>query len=114
MRAFVRDVLGHVVEDAPAGTRVDGASTSKDKAPCGFLDDGKDAEVKSSMMVWNRKCFKLDFQCVKQAKHDVLYLAWMTPRGVHVFLRDGEAGVCTTGKQTEATGKSIIFRSTEA
>ena len=74
-------------------------------------DGPEKAEVKSSMMVWDGKRFTLHFQCVKQAKHDVLYLAWMTSRGVHVFLHDGKAGLSTHGKPTEASGKDIVFYS---
>ena len=77
------------------------------------MDNGTKAEIKSSMMSWSGKRFLLQFQGIKQDKHDVLYLACMTPRGVHIFLHDGEAGLSTHGKSTQTSGKQIHFACTE-
>jgi hypothetical protein len=111
VRAFVAANLGRAVADAPVTQNVAGASRGKNSTTCDFLVDGARAEVKSSMMVWNKHMerFELNFQCVKPDAHDVLYLAWMTPRGMHIFEHDGKAGLSTHGKATAATGYKIQF-----
>jgi hypothetical protein len=111
VRAVVRDVIGHAVTDAPVTARINGAARGANSTSCDFLVDGRKAEVKSSLMHWDkyRRCFCLQFKHVKATTHDVLYLAWMTPRGIHIFQHDSKAGLRTTGKATEATGKGIGF-----
>jgi hypothetical protein len=111
VRAFVTTHLGHTTADAPVTQRVNGGSRGKYSTSCDFFVDGKRAEVKSCTMNWvkKKKLFALQFCAVKPDKHDVLYLAWMTPRGVHIFEHDGKAGLCAHGKATEATGYNIQF-----
>ena len=111
VRDFVATHLGHTVADAPVTQRIDGGSRGNDKTTCDFLVNGKRAEVKSSMMSWVKglERFGLQFKAVKPNAHDILYIAWMSPRGVHIFEHDGKAGLSATGKATEATGYIIQF-----
>jgi hypothetical protein len=111
VRTFVATCLGRAVADAPVTQNVAGGLRCKQSTTYDFLDDGARAEVKSSMMGWDKTLerFQLHFTNVKPDEHDVLYLAWMTPRGVHVFEHDGKAGLSTHGKATAATGYLIQF-----
>ena len=111
VRAFVARYLERTVADAPITQNVTGSSRGKNSTSCDLLVDGKRAEVKSCMMSWDKKdgCFRLQFEAVKPAEHDVLYLAWMTPRGVHIFEHKGDAGLGARGKETKATGYDIKF-----
>ena len=115
VRSFVE--LGHAVYDAPGSKCVNGSNRGANSTTCDFLAKAEDeevkrVEVKSCMMVWDKSqsCFKLHFAAVKQHLYDVLYLAWMTPRGIHIFQHDGKARVSTHCKDTEARGKQIQFR----
>jgi hypothetical protein len=111
VRTFVATCLGRAVADAPVTQNVAGRSRGKNQTTCDFLADGKRAEVKSCMMGWDKanECFNLQFKDVKPDAHDVLYLAWMTPRGVHIFEHKGDAGLSKAGKETKAMGYSITF-----
>ena len=87
-RALTR--FGCNVAPAPLGTRVNGSSTGSHSTPSDFLVDGKRAECKSAMMTWNvvYKEWWVKFKEVQKTKHDVLYLAFFSPRTMHVFLYD--------------------------
>ena len=104
---------GHVVAPAPITERVDGGKRGKQQTSCDFLLNDERAEVKSSLMGWNKdgNQYALQFQAVKFAESDHVFLAWMTPRGIHVFEHDGKMGVSTHGKETKANGKKINVRS---
>jgi len=111
VRAFVARYLERTIADAPITQNVAGSSRGKNSTSCDLLVDGKRAEVKSCMMSWDKTngCFGLQFEAVKPDAYDVLYLAWMTPRGVHIFEHKGDAGLSKAGKKTDATGYTISF-----
>jgi hypothetical protein len=107
VRAFMS--RHHTITDAPESSCVNGAARGKNSATCDFLMDGERTEVKSSLLVWDkhRKGFGLHFTKIKPELYDCLLLAWMTPRGIHIFEHDGVSGMSTNGKFTKATGKQI-------
>ena len=39
------------------------------------------------------KCWRLQFQKVKKEEYDVLCLAWMSKKGIHIMKHDGKAGI---------------------
>jgi len=110
-RAFVARYLERTVADAPITQNVAGRSRGKNSTSCDLLVDGKRAEVKSCMMIWHKtkERFELVFTKVKPDAYDVLYLTWMTPRGVHIFEHKGDAGLSKAGRATDATGYKIKF-----
>jgi len=111
VRDFVARYLERTVADAPITQNVAGSSRGKNSTSCDLLVDGKRAEVKSCMMSWNKSLerFGLQFEAVKPDAYDVLYLAWMTPRGVHIFEHKGDAGLSKNGTRTKARGYNINF-----
>ena len=111
VRWVVKNVLGHTVSDAPVTDCCDGSKRGKKSTESDVMVDGKLAEGEAGEMVWNKyhKRFHVHFKGVKKDLHEVLYLAWMTPRGVHIFLHDGKAGLSKGGKGEEANGKDINF-----
>ena len=112
VRHVLARTLGVPVTAAPPGECVDGGARGASSTACDFLIHGTTrVEVKASLMSWDKshRRWILQFQAVKPELHDVLYLAFMAPDGVHVFVHDGHAGVSTTGKKTASTGKQIIF-----
>lgn len=108
-RLFLEHCMNDIVEDAPASTRVNGAACSKNTTTCDFLVDNDRSEFKSSLMIWvkSREGYELKFEGVKPELHDKLLLAWLTPRGVHLFEHDGKSGLSTNGKETESNGSKI-------
>jgi hypothetical protein len=107
----LQELYGVSVTKPTPGMQVNGTQRTQGSAECDLVVQGQRAEVKSSMMTWNKgdKCFRLAFFAVKPTEHDLLYLAWMTPRGIHVMLHNGVTCVYTTGKQQESHGGQIVF-----
>ena len=62
-------------------------------------------------MCWDKphRCFVLQFSGVKEQLHDRLFLAFMTPKAVHIFEYAGGRGRRTKGVATEAAGEQICF-----
>ena len=89
LKSAVRQVLNHEVADPSIG-----------------------GEIKSSLMEWdkNRRGYVLKFPRVHAGEHDVLYLAWMTPRGIHVFKHVGKTCLSLVGKEAIPEGKTIKMR----
>jgi len=81
---------GCIVEDAPMGVQVNGASTGRASTPCDFIVDSQRAESKSAMMNWDvtHKRWRVVFVKVQKAKHDVLYLSFFSPTSMHIVLYD--------------------------
>jgi hypothetical protein len=104
-------IFGASITAAPAGERVNGTARSSHQTACDFVANGKLAEHKASMMSWSKheRQWRLQFQKIKSAEHELLYLAWMSPRGIHIFLHDGVAGLAGAGASESADGKNIVF-----
>jgi len=110
VRSILRDIIGSTVSSATVTERVNGSQRGSNSTEYDFTIDGdKRVEVKSSLLSWNKtqRGFKLQFQAVKPDSFDLLFLAWCTPKGVHVFEHDPKNGYSTNGKQTDASGGSI-------
>jgi hypothetical protein len=100
------------VTDAPTGPTTNAKhQRGKNQTTCDFLVNGKPAEVKSSLMSWDRynRFWTIPFANVKPDLHELLYLCFVTPRGVHLLLADGVAGLSKKGKATASDGMKITF-----
>jgi hypothetical protein len=95
VRSFLSKNLNKHVEDALITSCVNGKRRSKNQTSCDFVMDGERVEVKSCMMSWDLhdKCWRLQFQKVKKEEYDVLCLAWMSKKGIHIMKHDGKAGI---------------------
>ena len=101
------------IEDAVAGTRVDGRRRGQHMASYDWQRDGVRVACKSGQLTWdvsNRRWVVL-FSNIKpsgvEGAFDELLLALFTPRGVHVYRHDLRLGMSTSGKSTEAAGRTI-------
>lgn len=101
------------VTDAPTGPTTANANHQRGKntTTCDLLVNGKRAEVKSSLMGWvkGHRRWKITFWNVKPELHELLYLCFVTPHGVHLLLHDGVAGLSKNGKATDSDGMKIQF-----
>lgn len=100
------------VSDAPTGPTTNAnKQRGKNMTTCDFLVNGKPAEVKSSTMTWVKygRYWRITFENVKPDLHELLYLCFVTPRGVHLLLSDGVAGLSKAGKATVSGGMTIAF-----
>ena len=101
------------IEDAVAGTRIDGSKRGQHQAPYDWQRDGVRVACKSAQLTWNvrDRCWRVQFSNIKPAgaegAFDELLLALYTPRGVYVYRHDLRLGMTTSGKKTEATGRQI-------
>ena len=88
------------IEDAPATTDLNGKEVGSLRTACDFMCDGKRVEHKGSLLSWktNHECFVLKFWKIKPGNFDVLYLSFMTPRGIHIFSVAKEQAVKHLGK----------------
>ncbi len=113
VRNVVRNVLQHECSDAEKTKRVNGDSRGMYDTAYDFTDGDKKAEVKSCLMTWDksRRGYSIIFKNIKRNNFDILYLAWMTPKGIHIFVHDGKSGLTDTGKSTSSRGNSIKFQS---
>ena len=95
VRSFLSEKLKQEVEDAPITLRVNGASRGKNQTSCDFVINGERVEVKSCMMQWEsqKNLWQLEFKRVNKEEYDVLYLAWMSKKGIHIMKHDGKAGI---------------------
>eukprot|EP00966_Prymnesium_polylepis_P191392 4435518-Prymnesium_polylepis.1 len=75
------------------------------------MENGSRVEVKTSLLSWCKqtRSFQLHFSSIKPGAHDILYLAWTTPRGVHVFQNYGRMGMSTSGKANESRGDNLVM-----
>ena len=106
---------GAVIEDAEAGTCVDGSRRGQNQAPYDWQRDGRRVTCKSAQLIWDasKRYWKLQFKNVKlgfegeEPAFDELLLVAYTPRGLYVHRHGGRLGVSTSGKATAATGSQI-------
>ena len=117
MERVCRLVLGtqfHLtVTDAPTGPTTANANQQRGKntTTCDLLVNGKPTEVKSSLMGWVKysRLWRITFTSVKPELHELLYLCFVTPHGVHLLLHDGVAGLSKNGKAQASDGMNITF-----
>ena len=101
------------IEDAVAGTRVDGGRRGQNMAPYDWRRDGVRVACKSAQLQWSAgtRRWMVGFQRIKpsgaEGAFDELLLALYTPRGVHVYRHDLRLGMSTAGKSTQADGRRI-------
>ena len=101
------------IEDAVPGTRIDDSKRGQHQAPYDWQRDGVRVACKSAQLTWHvsKRLWEVRFSEIKPAgaegEFDELLLALYTPRGVHVYRHDLRLGMSTSGKATEATGRTI-------
>ena len=78
-----------------------------------FVVDRKKGESKSATMIWNTKHNRwvVDFCNVDKTKHNLLYLALVAPKHVHIFLYDHE--IRETESKTLAFNAGTDFHTVE-
>ena len=108
--AALLQLLRHSVAMPTPGRQSDGDRRRQNTAECDRLVDGVPCEFKSSLLQWNdgkQAHYELHFQDVKADLHDDRYLAWLTPRALHVWRqpKGNNAGLC--GKKES---QQIVFR----
>ena len=107
--AAVLQARGHSVTLPTAGQRSNGDSRGQSKAECDRLVNGVKCEIKSSLLNsvdGKDPHFQLKFDNVKASQHDDRYLAWLTPKALHLWKQPKEntAGLSGTGST-----QSILF-----
>ena len=103
---FLEQHYGVRARAAVAGTTSAGHRRGRRQGKCDFKIGRKRIEVKSSQLTWDtsNRCWAAQWQHVKPAEHDDLYLALYTPSGVYLYRHDGDYGVTTNGKKQESSG----------
>ena len=100
--AGVLQALGHDVTLPTAGQRSNGDSRGQHAAECDRLVNGVECEIKSCLLAWTDgkdPHFHLQFLRVKAHQHDDRYLAWLTPKALHIWKqpKGNTAGLHGTG-----------------
>ena len=108
--ADVLQALGHDVTLPTAGQQSNGELRGQHRAECDRLVNGVECEIKSCLLAWQDgkdPHFHLMFMNVKASQHEDRYLAWLTPKALHLWKQPKEntAGLSGTG-----SSQSIEFR----
>ena len=122
--AAVLQALGHSVTLPTAGQQSNGDSRGQCNAECDRLVDSVKCEFKSCLLAWTDgkdPHFQLTFANVKASQHDDRYLAWLTPKALHLWKqpKGNTAGLCGTGSTQSIvfegpTGRDLLTDATEA
>jgi hypothetical protein len=100
--ATVLQRLGHHVAVPTTGQQSNGNSRGQTAAEYDRLVDGVKSEIKSSLLNWTdgkESRFRLEFKDVKAYEHSDRYLAWLTPKALHIWKqpKKNTAGLSGTG-----------------
>lgn len=122
--AAVLQALGHSVTLPSAGQQSNGEPRGQHRAECDRLVDGVECEIKSCLLAWmsgKNAHFHLQFMNVKVHNHEDRYLAWLTPKALHLWKqpKKNTAGFCGTGSTQSIvfpgpTGRDLITDPAEA
>tara|TARA_B110000444_G_C18820696_1_gene587567 strand:- start:1369 stop:2124 length:756 start_codon:yes stop_codon:yes gene_type:complete len=99
------------IEEAPKTKDLNGHAVGSLRTACDFLCNGQRSEHKGSLMVWNtnKEGFGLRFPGIKPDNFDVLYLSFMTPRGIHIFSAPKEEAVKRLGKANRQGDSTLMM-----